>query len=52
MNELTRLRDELPDTTPPGEQAFVEQLDQLLQASSETGNPIILHYNGIGDDAW
>lgn len=31
---------------------FLENLQTLLEASVQTGNPIICHYNGIADDGW
>lgn len=44
--------EKLPDVVPASDTYFVDTLTELLTASVATGNPIILHYNGLVDGAW
>lgn len=52
LAELRVLTPRLPAGLPTGDAYFARTLADLLTASVETGNPIILHYNGLIDGAW
>lgn len=52
LEELRTLRTMLPAEMPADDEYFARTLSKLLGASIATGNPIILHYNGVGDGEW
>lgn len=52
LAELRRLQPLLPDDAPEGDAYFAATLESLLKASARSGNPIIVHYNGVADGAW
>lgn len=51
LAELRNLQALLPDDLAEPDAHFVRALEQLLTASTRTGNPVINHYNGIIDDS-
>ncbi|MFT3861158.1 hypothetical protein [Micropruina sp.] len=52
LAELRVLAKELPAEMPAADAYFARTLTDLLTASATTGNPVILHYNGLIDGAW
>jgi len=52
LAELRVLTQTLPDEMPAADAYFARTLTDLLSASATTGNPVILHYNGLIDGAW
>lgn len=52
LAELHTLMEKLPAEMPADDTYFAHVLTGLLTASVETGNPVILHYNGLIDGAW
>jgi len=52
LTELLGLLPHLPADLAPGDAHFIRHFRALLEASVETGNPIICHNNGVGDGAW
>lgn len=52
LEEVRRLRREVPNDSPNASSNFIETLESLLEASADTRNPIIVHYNGLIDGAW
>lgn len=51
LAELTSLRAKSSRDLDIADVHFLEVLARLLIASTGTGNPIINHYNGVGDDS-
>lgn len=52
LAELRALTETLPTSMTADDAHFVRELTELFTAAIATGNPIILHYDGIVDGAW
>lgn len=52
LAELSTLLAQHHADLAPGDAYFITNLQALLEASVQTCNPIIGHYNGVGDGAW
>lgn len=52
LAEMSVLLPGLPTDLRSADAYFIRNLQSLLEASVQTGNPIICHNNGVGDGAW
>lgn len=50
--EVSRLARVMPPGDPAQDDHFVAALLELAAAAMTTGNPVVVHYNGLVDGAW